>query len=154
MFSSFQQNIRELRRSPFFNKGLPLMLFVLTGAAILVQTQKLVYRKRDKKKSSLLSDRETQKFFEEIGEVKTLQQLQKETQKHGQLDKWANFRGPRPDDDNSMKTFMKIKEEGDKEAAAKNKRLRSSEDYKKQQEVKRKFYETIQHQQDIAMKNK
>ncbi|XP_048738395.1 cytochrome c oxidase assembly protein COX16 homolog, mitochondrial-like isoform X2 [Ostrea edulis] len=154
MFSSYQQAIREFRRSPFFTKGLPLMLFMMTGTAILVQTQKLVYRRRDKKKSSLLTDKETQKFIEEFGQVKTLQELQKDTQKNAQIDKWANFRGPRPDDDKSMETFKKIKEEGDKQIKKTNIRIKGSEDWKKYQDKKSEWLETIKRHQDASMKNK
>lgn len=70
------------------------------------------------------------------------------------LDKWSNFRGPRPDEDKSMKTFEQIKAEADKQLREKNLKLRNSEEWKKSQEMKEKWIETIKRQQETALKNK
>lgn len=130
------------------------MIFMLSGAAILIQTQKMIFRKRDKKKSAMLTDKETVKFLEDFGDVKTLRELQKETVKDAPLDKWANFRGPRPDEDKSMVTFEKMKAEANKVIKEKNDKLRHSDDWKKSQEMQGKWIETIRRQQEAVMKKK
>jgi hypothetical protein len=53
-----------------------------------------------------------------------------------------------------METFKKIKEEGDKQIKKTNVRIKGSEDWKKYQDKKSEWLETIKRHQDAAMKNK
>lgn len=53
-----------------------------------------------------------------------------------------------------MKTFEQIKAEADKQLREKNLKLRNSEEWKKSQEMKEKWIETIKRQQETALKNK
>lgn len=78
----------------------------------------------------------------------------KETVKDAPLDKWANFRGPRPDEDKSMVTFEKMKAEADKVIKEKNDKLKESDDWKKSQEMQGKWIDTIKRQQEAVMKKK
>lgn len=80
--------------------------------------------------------------------------LFQETVKDAPLDKWANFRGPRPDEDKSMVTFEKMKAEANKVIKEKNDKLRHSDDWKKSQEMQGKWIETIRRQQEAVMKKK
>lgn len=77
-----------------------------------------------------------------------------ETVKDAPLDKWANFRGPRPDEDKSMVTFEKMKEEANKVIKEKNDKLRQSDDWKKSKEMQEKWIDTIRRQQEAVMKRK
>lgn len=74
--------------------------------------------------------------------------------KDAPLYKWANFRGPRPDEDKSMVTFEKMKEEANKVIKEKNDKLRQSDDWKKSKEMQEKWIDTIRRQQEAVMKRK